>query len=453
MASVPAFHAEDTGSIPVTRSISDPPRPRKPMPTSTHRLPTCLLILAACLVISPDSRAEPTYEDWPNFLGPRHDGTSLETGWLRDWPDEGPEVLWTAEVGEAYSAPVRVDDRLVIFHRDGDQEIIHCLNAETGTPFWEFKYLTTYEDRYGYNNGPRSSPSIDDGRVYTYGAEGILTCLDLKDGSKVWQRPVNKEYNVPQGFFGAGGAPYIEGDLILINLGGPGGNGVAAFNKKTGETVWTTSDDGASYSTPLVREIDGKRMALFFTQAGFLALDPLTGNAYHEMPFRSRTRESVNAATPVVVGNRVFLSATYNVGSVLLDLSGGELTEVWRDREAMQNHWATSLYIDGNLYGMDGRHENGSNFRCIDFETGEVHWSADEGLGRSTYTYADGHLIALGERGHLALIEVSPEKYIEKKRIKLLRYPCWTPPVLSHHRLYLRNERILTCLDLKKTAK
>ena len=152
----------------------------------------------------------------------------------------------------------------------------------------------------------------------------------------------------------------------------------------------------------------------------------------------------------MVVDDYVFLSATYNTGAVLLKLEPDGLKEVWKDRLAMQNHWATSVYHKGYLYGMDGRHETGSNFRCIEFMTGKVRWTAERGLGRSGFIMADGHLIALGERGHLALIEVNSDHYNEKARAQVLRFPCWTPPVLSHGLLYIRNENRLVCLDLRE---
>jgi len=120
------------------------------------------------------------------------------------------------------------------YHRVGDSEVIHCLDARAGTPLWSFRYATRYEDRYGYNNGPRSSPAIDGSRVYTYGAEGKLTCVDFETGRLLWQRAVNEEFRVPKGFFGAGSAPVIEGDLLLLNVGGPGGAGVVAFDKQSG---------------------------------------------------------------------------------------------------------------------------------------------------------------------------------------------------------------------------
>ena len=388
-------------------------------------------------------------EDWPVFLGSRQDGTSLEAGFLKTWPRQGPVKLWTRSVGNSYSAPVTARGRLFVFHRVKDSEVLECLDAGSGKPIWTYKYPTRYEDRYGYNNGPRSAPAVDGDRVYAYGAEGKLTCLEFETGRLVWQRAANEEFRVPQGFFGAGTAPVVEGSLVLVNLGGPDGAGIVGFDKLSGKTVWKTSNDGASYSTPVVRVINGRRLGIFFTRDGLLALDVRTGAETHRFPFRSTTFESVNAASPVVVDDIVFLSATYNTGAVALKLEPTGLRTLWQSRTAMQNHWATSIYYQNYLYGFDGRHEYGSNLRCIEFRTGKVKWT-QEGLGRGSFIMADGHLITLGERGDLAIIEVNPEKYIEKSRVPLLSYPCWTPPILSHGLLYLRNENTLLCLDLRQ---
>lgn len=389
--------------------------------------------------------------DWPSFLGPAHNGISRETGLLKEWPAGGPPVIWSRSVGVSYSAPVIARGKLVFFHRQDGQEIIECVDPEDGSQtHWRHAYKTNYRDRYRYNGGPRSTPTIHGNRVYTYGAEGMATCLDFETGDLVWQRQVNKEFGVRQGFFGVATSPVIEGNLLLLNVGGPGGAGVVAFNKETGETVWKASDQKASYSTPIVATVHGERLAIFYTAGGLLVLEPETGAERFRYPFRSRARSSALAATPVLVGDVVFLSATYRVGAVALKLEPSGLVEVWKDENAMQNHWATSIYHEGYLYGMDGRHERGSNFRCIEFMTGKVMWSADEGLGRASFIMADGHFITMGEIGDLALIEVSPERYIEKARVRVLKSPAWIPPVLSHGLLYVRNEHVLACRDLRQ---
>lgn len=401
---------------------------------------------------APVQAARPTF-DWPAYLGPQQNGTSAETGLSLDWPPAGPPVLWTKPLGPSYSPPVIAAGRLIAFHRLGTEEVLEALDAATGKPLWEFRYPTRFADRYQYNGGPRSSPAIDAGRVYAYGAEGVLTCLDLETGRKVWQRPLNQDLGVPQNFFGVGIPPVIEKDLILINAGGPNGAGVVGLNKATGETVWKASSHGASYSTPVVATVGGRRLAFFFTREGLLVIVPETGQALHELAFRSVLHESVNAASPVVAGDVVCLSAAYAVGSVALRVTPTGLETVWRDKKSLQSHWATPIYHNGYLYGINGRHEAEGELRCLDFKTGAVRWAAPRGkpngLGRSTLLMVQGHLLALGERGDLAVIEVNPDKYVEKRRVHLLDAPAWAPPVLANGLMYLRNETRLICYDLR----
>ena len=443
--------------------------------TALHLILLAFLSLSACSqppestpIAQPVDPAKETVppqnitEDWPKFLGLHQNSTSRETNLLTDWPPQGPPVLWSRPIGVSYGSPVVSRGRLILFHRIGNEEVIECVDALDGSKvYWTDTYPTTYRDRYGYNGGPRSSATIDGDRVYTNGAQGVLTCLDVETGARIWQRQVSRDFNVLQGFFGVGTAPVIENDLLLLNVGGPDGAGVVAFNKQTGETVWKTSHHTASYSTPIIATIRGERLAIFYTGDGLLVVEPETGKERYAYPFRSRIRESAIAASPVLVNDIVFLSATYRIGAVALQLTPDGLKEVWKDAEALQTHWATSIYHEGNLYGMHGRHEGSARFRCIDFGTGEVLWTApddysrDPGarrkrLGRASFIMADGHLIAMGEHGELALIEVSPERYIEKARAKYLDGPVYTPPILANGLLYIRNERKLICLDLRK---
>ena len=400
----------------------------------------------ACCLFAASARAE----DWPVFLGPRQNNTSAETGLFLDWPEKGPPVVWAKRLGRSYSPPVVAQGVLIAFHRIGDEEVIEALDARTGEPRWAFRYSTRYVDRYEYNGGPRSSPAIDGDRVYTYGAEGTLTCLELAGGKKVWHRALNKELGAPQNFFGVGIPPVIEKDVILLNAGGPGGAGVVGISKKTGETLWKASEHGASYSAPVVCTIRGERMAVFFTKEGLLVVRPDTGKILHEFGFRSAYRESVNAASPVVVDDVIFLSAAYYMGSIALQVTPeGPLKCLWRDKKNLQNHWSTSSCQGGYLYGFDGRHEQEAEMRCLDWKTGAVRWTSPRGLGRATFFVAQGHFIAMGERGDLTLIEVNPDRYVEKRRVRMLDYPCWGPPVLANGLLYIRNETVLLCLDLR----
>jgi outer membrane protein assembly factor BamB len=409
-----------------------------------------IIVLLVILEVSAASR-HAVAEDWPRFLGPHRNGISSETGFLIDWPEDGPPILWERSIGEGYGAPVVADGKLFLFHRIDDEEIIECIDAEDGTQvIWTQRYPTAYVDDYGSNGGPRSSPTVDDDRVYTFGAEGVLTCLRVNSGEVLWQRPVNKEFNVPKGFFGAGTAPVIEENLLLLNVGGPNGAGVVAFDKISGKTVWKSSDHHASYSTPTITTLHGERLAIFHTGDGLLTVEVKTGNVRHEYPFRSPMQASAIAATPVLVGDIVFLSGSYEIGAVALRLKPDGVEEVWRDNSAMQSHWATSIYHKGNLYGVNGRHEGGSKIRCIEFATGNVLWTADKGLSRASFVMADGYFITIDERGMLALIPVTPEGYSVQADARVLRNYVRTPPILSNGLVYVRSERQLKCINLRK---
>lgn len=409
-------------------------------PVSRYATACCLLLTSA------------SADDWPAYLGPHRDGTSRETGLCLDWTENGPPVLWRRSLGASFSPPVVAAGRLIAFHRVDGREVVECLDASTGRTLWKSAYPTAYVDRYRYNGGPRSSPAIDDDRVYTYGAEGVLSCWDLETGHGRWQRRLHDELGAPQEFFGVGTPPVIEGRLILLNPGGPEGAGVVALDKLTGRTVWRTGQCGASYSTPVAAAIAGQRMAFFLTKDGLLIAAPQTGEVLHELRFRSSLRESVNAASPVVVGDGVLLSAAYGVGSVLLRVGRQRLDPVWRSREALQSHWATPIHHDGCLYGMHGRHAPKAVMRCLQWATGAVRWTSPRLRERLTFIMAQGHFIAMGERGSLTLIEVSPERYVEKAKLRVLDPPCWAPPVLADGLLYVRNETELLCLDLRRGA-
>jgi outer membrane protein assembly factor BamB len=396
--------------------------------------------------------------DWPCFRGPEHNSLSRETGLLTTWGGKGPPLLWKISSGPTYAAPTVVGERLIMFHRlDGDngddREVVDCLDAGTGRALWRHSYPTKYVDKYGYNGGPRASPVVEAGRVYTWGAEGWFHCLELDTGKVVWDRRLNAEFDVEQNFFGVGASPLIEGDRILLNVGGPKGAGVMALDKKTGKTVWKATDDGASYCTAAVADTPAGRLAVFLTRAGVVACDPATGAVKISYPFRSRTYESVNAADPVIVGDRLFVSSAYRTGGVLLKITADpDVTEIWKN-DNMRNHWATCLVADGCLYGFDGRHEDETQLRCVELATGKVLWSK-RGLGRGSMIRADGRYWILSEDGRLILAELSPKEYVEKAASdELLRAPCWIAPVLSRGRLYVRNEHTLLCLDVRDPAK
>jgi outer membrane protein assembly factor BamB len=405
-----------------------------------HRL--CSIALAVLAALAAGA-------DWPQFLGPARNSTSPETGLLASWPRTGPPVLWQKEVGEGYSSPVVAAGRLILFHRVDNDEIVECLDAATGKELWKHKEPTTYKDTYGKGNGPRSTPAVAGGRVHVLGPAGLLLCLNLEDGKKVWQRPLLDDYPlVEQSFFGAGTSPLVEGDRVLVNVGGRDA-GIVAFDAKSGKEVWKATSQAASYASPVAATLDGVRQVLFFTREGFVALDPATGEVRSSKRWRSRNNLSVNAASPLVFDGHVFLSACYETGAVLLRVKKDGVEKIWNNDESLSCHFSTPVYRDGHLYGFHGRQEEGGRLRCIEAKTGKVCWTAD-GYGCGSLILADGRLIVLSEQGELALVEPDGAKYRELARAPVLNGTCRAHLALAGGRLYGRDRRKLVCWNLEK---
>ena len=427
--------------------------------------------------VLPDLRTRKTGEDWPVFLGKNGDSKSSETGILKAWPAAGPPRRWIKKLGTSYGMPTIALGRLFQLDRQGNLAHLICMKSETGEKIWTSEYPTDYSDLYGYNNGPRASPTVDGGRVYTLGAEGVLRCVHTLDGKEVWQVDTSRKFNVMQNFFGVGTTPVVEGDLLIVMIGGspPGspptirrpsgnGSGIVAFNKHNGELVYKITDQLASYSSPVLRTIGERRWGFVFARGGLVGFEPSSGKVDFEYPWRARVIESVNASNPVVIGDQVFISETYGPGSSLLKVKTGGYELLWRDPErsrqrAMQTHWNTSIYHEGYLYGSSGRHSGNAELRCVELATGKVRWSVP-GLSRSSLLYADGHFVCLSEYGELFLFRATPEKFLKVTSVtepmmsqeggggRLLEYPAWAAPILSHGLLYLRGKNYLVCLEL-----
>ncbi len=394
--------------------------------------------------------------DWATFLGPEHTGVSRETGLLKAWPQKGPPVVWKTVLGATYAAPSIVRGAMIVFHREGDEDVVERLDPETGAKKWRFATPTDFVDQFGYNNGPRSAPTIDGGKVYTLGAQSRLHCLDLETGKPAWSRSLHEEYfkEARQNFFGAGVAPRIEGDAILLNLGDERAGCVTAIDKRTGKTLWRAGDEGASYSTAICAQVGSSRLAFFLTREGALCADLSDGTVRWRYPFRSRDRFSANAASPILIGDRLLLSATYGVGSALLKVEERGIKEIWRN-QALASHWATPIHVEGHVYGFDGRHEHEAELRCVRLSDGEVRWSK-KGYERGSMILAEGKFVILSEDGRLVLAELDSKGCREVSSVQLLSAHCWTAPVLSRGLLYVTSHSHqtgrspLVCLDLRE---
>jgi outer membrane protein assembly factor BamB len=407
--------------------------------------------------------------DWPTFLGPTRDNVSPEKGIIAPWPKDGLRKVWDCELGAGYAPPVVAAGKLYHFDRFDNSIRLTCRDAATGAEKWKFDYPTDYEDYYGYDPGPRACPVVEGDRVYAYGPDGMLYCVSAADGKELWHVNTRRDFHVHQNFFGVGSVPVVDGDLLIVAVGGspdgrrpidlrlakPNGTGIVAFDKKTGKVKYRTADELSSYSSPVIRTINGKKTGLYFARGGLLGFDPQTGKIGFHYKWRAPVEESVNAACPVVVGDRILLTECYGPGAACLDIVDGKVKEVWTDADkeklekSLMCHWNTPVYHEGFVYGSSGRHETEGDLRCVELKTGEVKWS-EKVRARCTLLKVDGYFISLTEYGELTLIKPNPAKYdeVSKFRVPELAYPSWTPPVLSNGLLYVRGKDRLVCLEL-----
>ncbi len=421
--------------------------------------------------------------EWRSFLGPTLNAISSETPLAKQFGKAGPPIVWEVNKGEGYAAPAVVSGRVILFHRVENEEIVESLHAETGQRFWKYAYAMSYRDRYGFDGGPRCQPVSDGEFVYTFGVTGKLTCLKLTTGQLLWQRDLFREFKLEQNFFGVGSTPLLEGDFLIVNVGATGGPCVAAFDKRSGKMAWGVGKEwGPSYASPIPADVHGKRRVFVFaggdsepSTGGLLCLDPKNGKVDFSFPWRAERRESVNASSPLIIGNQVYISECYGPGGALLDvLPNGQAREVWRNN-VLQTHFMTAIHKDGYLYGIDGHGPNNAPLVCIEWKTGKEMWREDVlwdeiepgprgprksklPPGLASLILVDNRCLMLGEFGHLVWLDLNPRGYKELERVRLFDdREAWTMPSLSRGLLYvLQNtkgengqSRRLICYDLR----
>jgi outer membrane protein assembly factor BamB len=390
----------------------------------------------------------PVTGDWPQWRGPRRDGVAHFPDLLTTWPKGGPARLWQAPVGEGYSAvSVAAGRAYTLFRQDG-QEVVVCWQAADGQELWRYPYDNPGQMQYP---GPRATPTIDGGRVYTLGVSGKLHCLDAASGKKIWMRDLRSELRAIGPRWGHAFSPLIDGNLVLTSPGGSG-TALAAFDKTTGDLVWKGQDGPAGYSSPVAFTAAGVRQVVFLTGDGAAGVSPADGTVYWRYPWK--TNFDVNAATPLVFhaksGGRaldyVFLSSGYDKGCVLLKIEsdGGrfEARPVYSGNQ-LRSHFASPVRYHDLLFGFDE-----SSLVCLGLRSGEIRWSKS-GFQKGSLLLVDHYLLALGETGKLALLEAAPDEPDSLASAQPLRGTCWTMPVLSDGRLFLRDLKQALCLDLR----
>lgn len=400
-----------------------------------------VMLLSLCFI----EAAAQTGGDWPQWRGANRDGISKETGLLKQWPTDGPPLLWKATgAGRGYSSLAIVGGRLYTMGLRNDREHIIAFDISTGKEVWATPHGGAFRNDRG--DGPRGTPTVEGDRLYALGGNGDLSCLETRTGRVVWTINVLQKFGGSNIKWGISESPLVIGEKILVNAGGPNAS-IVALNKKDGSLIWKSQSDRAGYSSAIPIQVGGKTQVVFLTDERGLGLDLETGKLLWDYP---RAANNVaNAATPIARGNRVFITSDYGNGGGLIeikaDAKGVTAQEIYFTKE-MRNHHSSSVLIGDYLYGFSS-----SILTAMRFDTGEVVWR-DRSVGKGSLVYADGNLYCLSENGVVGLVEATPEGYREKGRFRIPQdsLPTWSHPVVAGGRLYLRDQDTIYAYDVRQ---
>jgi outer membrane protein assembly factor BamB len=365
---------------------------------------------------------------------------------LKQWPASGPSQIWSiSNLGEGYGSLAVKGDRIYVQGTSGAASAVFCLNRADGKTVWTASLGPKVNE--GRGNGPRSTPTLDDDRIYVLTENGDLACLRARDGSRIWSKNMLKEFGGENPHWLISESPLVDGNRLIVTPGGNGA-GLVALDKMTGKTIWTTKDlsDEAGYSSPIVADVGGVRTIMNFTSRSGVGVRANDGKVMWR--YARAANGTANCTTPVFADNKVFFTSAYGTGAGLLGLSAqnGEVKaqEIYFTKD-MQNHHGGVVLVNGYLYGFSN-----SILTCIEFASGKKMWS-NRSVGKGALTYADGMLFLLGENNTAGLAEASPNNYVEKGRFQIADQgkPSWAHPVVVGGKLYIRNQGILTCYDVK----
>ncbi|HVT58451.1 MAG TPA: PQQ-binding-like beta-propeller repeat protein [Thermoanaerobaculia bacterium] len=380
--------------------------------------------------------------EWPQFRGPHRDGIAPQAHLLHSWPAGGPRQLWQVPIGEGYSHLTVAGGRIFTLYGANNAENLAAYDAANGHQLWVRR--TDSELMNDQGNGPRSTPTFDDGNLYVQSAQGKLLAVAAASGKVEWSHDLAQEFGAQMPTWGSSSSPLVEGDLLLVAAGGSGGRAAMAFDKHSGRVVWKALDDRPGYASPIALTAAGVRQAIFFTGGYVSGLAVADGRLLWRVPWE--TSYDVNAATPLFVApDKLFVSSGYDTGSALFQIRGDarQMTAepLWKSR-GLKNQFSSSVLAGDYLYGFD----NGT-FKCIKAQNGEERWK-ERGLGHGSVILADGLLLVLSESGKLVLADAAPEAYHERGSFQPLSGRCWTGPSLAGGKLFLRNREAMAAYDV-----
>lgn len=439
-----------------------------------------------------NSLAVVSADDWPRWMGPQYDGVWREKGMVDKFPEEGPKVVWRQPIGAGYSGPSIANGRIFAMDRTEDKgvgikvenkvpgemaggERIQCLDASTGKEIWSVNYDCPY--KIAYPTGPRCTPTVDGELVFTLGAMGHLKCLKVDDGSVVWEKALMSEYKTKPPLWGFASHPYVDGNQLIVPVGGEG-SALVAFEKKTGKELWragTTNDIG--YAPVVIYEpndANGERQLIFWHGKGITSFNPDDGAENWFVKFPEEPNASiVTIATPVLTGNQLLIAEFYK-GALLLEIGSNppSVKEVWRNfkknprlNDALNAMMATPVVSQGLAYCVAYNRRGQGVMRCVELATGEMKWNEEKWLDDKALMFSNGFITPNEEKffifndlGELMIVQLTAEGMVELDRAKLLeptsvargRDVVWSHPAYSDGKMVVRNDKEIICVDLKK---
>lgn len=379
---------------------------------------------------------------WTNFRGPARDGRYDERQVKTSWPAEGLPLLWKQPVGGGYASFVVGDGLAYTIEQRRGQEVVAAYNVSTGRELWTSAWSGNFRpDDTG--DGPRSTPTFDDGRLYALGATGEFRCLDARTGRTVWSKNILTDNGASNLQWGQAASPLVVDDKVIVMPGGTSNRTVVAYNKTTGERVWSAMSDQASYTSPMLVQLNGRRQVLVVTARRAAGLAPEDGAVLWEHPWFNGT--GINVSQPIVVGpNRFFISSGYGKGAALVEVTGGgamTARALW-ENTALKTKFNSPVYHDGYVYGLDE-----GILTCLDVQTGERKWKGGR-YGYGQVLLANGHLIVTTEEGEVVLVRATPEALTEVARFKAVEGKTWNVPAIADGRLLIRNASEMAAFKL-----
>lgn len=411
-------------------------------PIALLRTKAALLTFAVAATLPVDAARA---SDWPQWRGPQRNGISAETNWLREWPADGPKAAWKAEVGLGFSSIVVANQRAVTLGHADDQDTVTCLDANTGKVIWKHSYPAELGDKY-FEGGTTGTPTFDGDRVHVLSRWGDAVCLEAATGKVLWSKNVIQETGARPPDWGFSGAPLVLGDRLFLNVGEAG----LALDAKSGAVIWTSGKKEAGYSTPLPFRKDNEDFAIFSSGEGYSAVRLKDGQRAWNV--RWLTQYGVNAADPILDGDRLFLSSGYGKGAGMFKMgpSGPESEPAWKSK-VLGAQMNPPVLLDGHLYGTDGDTTAKASLKCVELATGAEKWAFPK-FGSGAVILAGGWIIALNGTGELLTAPATPAGFSPKSRAQVLGGKTWTVPTLANGLLYCRNARgEVVCLDLRKS--